>query len=311
VNPLSPLRRLALAGVRDALGRDGDGLDELAEPVGDPGLFGPSSFAWQVHGDLGCMLIGGFSALMLQMLHPLAMAGVTEHSNYRSDPLGRLQRTARYVAGTTYGGMPLVDQLTNQVRAVHRRVHGNAPDGRPYRADDPDLLAWVHTTEVWSFLGAYQRYAPRPLLRVEKDAYLAEVSVLAERLGAGPVPTSVSTVRAYLQAIRPELAATPQAIEALAFLRRPLGRSPADVVAHRIVAEAAIDLLPGFARETFGLKGPWARLSTGVVPGTGRLATRAAAATLGAGLRWAIGPSLARQVALERVTGPMEATSAA
>lgn len=304
---LEPLRRLALAGIRDALGTgEADRLDELGEPAGDPGLFGPGSRAWTVHADLACMLVGGFSALMLQMLHPLAMAGVAQHSAYRSDPLGRLRRTARYVAGTTYGARPLVDELVAQVRAVHARVHGLAGDGRPYRADDPALLTWVHTTEVWSFLRAYQRYSPRPLDRAGKDAYLAEVAVLARLLGADEVPGSVAAVRTYLRAIRPELAVTAEALDALAFLRTPVGTSPADVLAHRIVCEAALDLLPGFAKAALGASGPLARLAGGVLPGGGRLGTRAATATFAATLRWALGPSVVRERALQRVAaGPV------
>lgn len=297
---LAPLRQLALVGVREVFDGGSSEPLELDEPEGDPGLFGPGSLAWQVHGDLGCMLIGGFSALMLQMLHPLAMAGVAQHSAYRQDPLGRLRRTARYVAGTTYGGMPLVERLVAEVEAVHAHVRGRAPDGRPYRADDPRLLAFVHTSEVWGFLAAYQRYAPRPLLRREKDAYLAEVALLAELLGADEVPRSVAEVRAYFRAVRPELAATPEAREAFRFLRTPVGRSPADAVAHRVVSEAAIDLLPRFAKERFGCTTLPRRLTAGVVPGAGPLATRATAAALATGLRWAIGPSAVREAAAVR-----------
>ncbi len=298
---LGPIRRLVLAQLRDALGEGGSAPLPLDDPPGDPGLFGPASLAWRVHADLGSMLIGGYSALMLQMLHPLAMAGVEQHSAYREDPLGRLHRTARYVAGTTYGGRPLVHQLVDQVRTVHTHVRGVAPDGRPYRADDPHLLAFVHTCEVWGFVTAYQRYGPRPLLRPDKDAYLDEVAVLADLLGADPVPRSVSAVRAYFRAIRPELEATADARSAFAFLRTAIGRRPTDVVAHRIVAEAAIDLLPGFARAELGIAGLTGRLATGVVPGSGRLATRAAAASLAAGLRLALGPSLVRSAAEARV----------
>lgn len=297
---LGPLRRLVLVSVRDALGGDGGDPLPLDEPPGDPGLFGPGSLAWRVHADLGSMLIGGYAALMLQMLHPLAMAGVDQHSSYREDPLGRLQRTARYVAGTTYGGHPLVDQLVGEVRAVHRHVHGVAPDGRPYRADDPELLAFVHTSEVWNFLAAYQRYGPRPLLRAEKDAYLDEVAVLAELLDAAPVPRSVPAVRAYFRAIRPELQATSESRAAFGFLRTPVARRPVDVVAHRVIAEAAIDLLPAFARHELGVDGLVGRLTTGVFPGSGRLATRGAGASLSAGLRLALGPSLVLRAAEAR-----------
>jgi uncharacterized protein (DUF2236 family) len=297
---VAPLRNLALAGLRDALGGEGEPL-QLGEPLGDPGLFGPSSQAWQVHSDLGCMLIGGFSALMVQMLHPLAMAGVAQHSRYREDPLGRLRSTARYVAGTTYGAMPLVERLVAEVEAVHAQVQGVARDGRPYRADDPHLLAFVHTSEVWGFLSAYQRYGPRPLLRREKDAYLEEVAVLAELLGATQVPRSVAEVRDYFRQVRPELALSPEAKEAFSFLLRPLGGSLADVVAHRVLTQAAIELLPGFAKELLGLSSLAERIRLGIPPGAGRLATRLAAAGLTSGLRLALGPSPARAAATERV----------
>lgn len=308
---LGPLRRLVLAQVRDALGEGGSAPLALDEPPGDPGLFGPGSLAWRVHGELGSMLIGGYAALMLQMLHPLAMAGVDQHSAFREDPLGRLHRTARYVAGTTYGGRPLVDQLVGEVRAVHAHVRGLAPDGRPYRADDPHLLAFVHTCEVWGFLSAYQRYGRHPLLRREKDAYLDEVAVLAELLAADPVPRSVAALRAFFRQIRPELRATAEARSAFAFLRTPVGHRPADLLAHRVIAEAAIDLLPDFARHELGVAGLGGRLTTGVLPGAGRHATRAAAASLAAGLRFALGPSLVRQAAEARAAGrPTAAPSA-
>ena len=196
------LRALIGTSVRDALGADPDALDVHRTPAGDPGLFGPGSIPWLVHGDLPAMLIGGFSALMLQTLHPLAMAAVAEHSSYREDPFGRLQRTARFVAGTTFGGMPLVDELVGEVRRVHTSVRGVAADGRRYSANDPALLTWVHTAEAWSFLRSYQRYSTHPLLRGEQDRYLADVAAIARRLGARNVPESVEQVRRYLASVR-------------------------------------------------------------------------------------------------------------
>jgi uncharacterized protein (DUF2236 family) len=306
INPtrglLRPLRAAAVSGVQGTIGRPSDAeLDRYRAPLGDPGLFGPDSLVWRLHGDLPVMLIGGFSALMLQTLHPLAMAGVSEHSRYREDPLGRLQRTAEYVAGTSFGGMPLVETLVRRVKAVHTTVRGTAPDGRPYSADDADLTTWVHTTEMWSILRSYQRYSLNPLLAEEKDRYLDEVAVLGELLGGREIPRSVAEVRAYFTRVKPELAATEEALGALAFLRTPFGTSLREAAAHRVISEAAVELLPAFAKRLFGTRvhNP---ILTGVLPGGGPLATRATALGAAALIRWASGPSLARAAASERVS---------
>jgi uncharacterized protein (DUF2236 family) len=240
------------------------------------------------------MLIGGFAALMFQTLHPLAMAGVAAHSRFREDPLGRLQRTARFVAGTTFGGMPFVEQLIDEVTTVHGRVRGIAPDGRPYAASDPDLLTFVHVTEVSSFLAGYQRYSARPLLRVEKDQYFAEVAEIARRLGAARVPTSLDEVRSYVSDIVPELRRSAQSDEALEFLRRPVGDALTDSVAQKIIVSAAVELLP---RPIRSLIAP-ARF----IPGRKALVV-AAAGSFAIATRWAIGPSPVVARSFDRVQG--------
>lgn len=230
--------------------------DRYSRPPGDPGWFGPTSVTWQVHADLASMLVGGMSALLLQTLHPLVMQGVADHSNYRHDPHGRLQRTAEFIAGTTFGSDELAWRLVRRVQAVHSRVHGYFGD-QPYDASDPDLVAYVHVTEVWSFLRSYQRYGGHPLLKSEKDRYLDEMSVVGERLGAGPLPRSTEEVRAYLRAIRPQLWPTKEAFEAVDFLiAAPPGASVTRRAANATIWEAAIDLLPPFARRMLGLTRP-------------------------------------------------------
>jgi uncharacterized protein (DUF2236 family) len=128
---------------------------DFLHPAGDPGLFGPASACWEVHGDFSSMLIGGMSALLLQMLDPLALAGVLGHSNFREDMLGRLRRTAQFVAGTTFGSTADAERLIARVREVHLAVTGVSTDGRPYSASDPELLTWVHVVEVHSFQRAF------------------------------------------------------------------------------------------------------------------------------------------------------------
>ncbi len=289
---LEPLRNAVLRQLQGAFGGGPPDLSEYATPAGDPGLFGPGSVPWRVHADLPSMLVGGFAALMLQSLHPLAMAGVSQHSDYRTDPFGRLGRTARFVAGTTFGPMRLVDELVAQVRAIHRHVHGIAPDGRPYAAGDPHLLAFVHTAEVRCFLRAYQRHSLRPLVGAERDEYLAQMAVVPRLLGAVAVPENVAELRAYLRDIRPELGATPEARDAMAFLRNtPASDTPAALAVHRLVIDASAELLPGWARRM---------LRIGHVPGAA-VSAPVAASGFGAVLRWAVGDSLIARVSAERV----------
>jgi uncharacterized protein (DUF2236 family) len=290
--PRSPLRRAFAAPLRRALGTDPSALQQYATPPGDPGLFGEDSPVWAVHGELASMLIGGISALMLQTLHPLAMAGVDAHSRFRTDPYGRLQRTAGFIAGTTFGSSELAGRLIGEVRGIHEKVRGVAPDGRSYSASDPALLTYVHTTEVWSFLRSYQRYAPRPLLAAEKDRYLSEVAVIAERLGALDVPKSVAQLRRYLEEVRPELEVTSAALETVRFLREAPSPEPLERAGHLVICDAAIDLLPGFARSMLSLGGGRSLASPAV-----RLAARSFALAT----RWSVGPSVVAEIARARV----------
>lgn len=265
-------------------------------PIGDPGLFGPGSVTWQVHSDLPAMLVGGVAALLLQALHPLAMAGVAEHSAYRTDPLGRLRRTATFVGTTTFGNTAAAERAIDSVRRVHSRVHGVAPDGRPYDANDPELLTWVQTAEAWCFVRAYRRFGPRPLAGADVDRYLAEMAVVALRLGARWLPTTRLQVDRYFDAVRPQLVGGAQALSAAAFIVNSGGQSlpqaaGATVVSQALLVQAAIGLLPRWAGAMLRLRRPIA---------AERLVQGAAADAMLLGLRWAIGPSPALQLAQRR-----------
>src|SRR5690606_35583350 len=182
----------------------------------DPGYFGPGSVTWRVHDD-ACVLLGGIRALMLQTMHPLAMAGVHQHSNYRQDPLSRLANTSVYVGTTIYGTRQQVRDAVAMVKRIHEPVTGVASDGRPYAANDPHLLTWVHHTLVDSFLRAYRRYGAGHLDEADADRYVEEQAVLAELFGAEPAARSVAELRAWFAAERPELRATPEARAAIRF----------------------------------------------------------------------------------------------
>ena len=220
---------------------------DLENPKGDPGLFGPDSISWQVHGDFSSMLIGGISALMLQALHPLALAGVWDHSNFRQDMLGRLRRTGQFISGTTFGSRQDADWLIEKVRTIHLQVVGTAPDGRAYAASDPDLLTWVHVAEVSSFLAAHLRYRNPHLAPSDQDRYYAEIALIAERLGAREVPRSRQEIADYLERIRPQLLCDERSREVLRLLLNAPAPSRLAKPFGGLMMQAGIDLLPDWA----------------------------------------------------------------
>ncbi len=293
-NPATPLRPAVASRMGRVFGADRFPQEQYTDPPGDPGLFGPGSVTWRVHGH-PAMVLGGFSAVLLQTLHPLAMAAVADHSAWREAPLRRLSRTSSFVVATTYGSTPVAEAMIEVVRAVHARVVGTAPDGRSYSANDPALLRWIHVAEVTSFLRAYQRYEPWPLSGANADRYLDEVAVVAERLGATEVPRSRSQVRAYLGEVRSELAAGEQALGAVDFVRTPLGDDPWTRAAYGLVVEAGVGLLPGWARAMLGLR------QSAVVE---RTVVRPAAWSLISAMRLATGPPPALVQARERAAAP-------
>jgi uncharacterized protein (DUF2236 family) len=200
-----------------------------------------------VHGD-SAMFIGAIRALLLQSLHPLAMAAVADHSDYRDDPWGRLQRTSHFIGATTFGRTGDAQQAIARVRAIHERVSGTAPDGRPYAASDPHLLTWVHIAETDSFLRAHMCFGTRPLDNTERDGYVADMARIATELGVPDPPRTEADLAERIRAYRPELAATAEAREAARFL---LLRPPLPVIArapYGVLAAAAVSLLPGWAR---------------------------------------------------------------
>lgn len=226
---------------------------DLENPKGDPGLFGPDSVSWQVHGDFSSMLIGGISALMLQVMHPLALAGVWDHSNFREDMLGRLRRTGQFISGTTFGSRRDADWLIEKVRTIHLQVTGTAPDGRPYAASDPDLLTWVHVVEVSNFLAAHLRYRNPHLSLADQDRYYAEIAMIAERLGARNVPRSRQEIADYLERMRPQLLCDERSREVLRLLLNAPSPSLLAKPFGRLMMQAGIDLLPDWASAMLGV----------------------------------------------------------
>ncbi|MCW2613177.1 MAG: hypothetical protein JWN08_171, partial [Frankiales bacterium] len=201
-------------------------------------------------------------ALLLQAVHPLAMSGVAQHSDFREDPWGRLFRTAEYVGVTTYGTTEQARRAGAKVRGIHQRLAGIEPEsGTAYRVNDPALLLWVHCVEVESFLSTAARCGLR-LSREQRDRYFAEQRVGAQLVGlrAADVPGSVDEMAAYFERVRPQLRATKAAREAAAFVLWPpmpsrvtLG-TPARP-AWIALAAAAGAMLPRWARRLYRLPG--------------------------------------------------------
>ena len=246
--PLTAVRsRLGSALFERVAGNEGPDRRDRIHSASGPRWFAEDRPIRRVHGDAS-MFVGGLRALLLQSLHPLAMAGVAGHSGFRGDPWGRLQRTSYFLAVTTFGAASDAQATIDRIRAIHARVIGTAADGRRYAASDPHLLRWVHLAEVDSFLLAHQRYGARPLDQAGRDGYLADTARVAEAVGVLDPPRTEAELRAGLAAYRPELAGTPDARAAARFMLLqpplPLAARPP----YAVLAAAAVASLPRWAR---------------------------------------------------------------
>ncbi|MPV49678.1 DUF2236 domain-containing protein [Pseudactinotalea sp. HY160] len=283
LDPSGPLHELRLAAGR-ALRAKVAGPEARArtqEIWGTPGSrwFTPTDPIWRVHND-AAMFAGGITALLVQMLHPAAMAGVGDFSGYKSDPWGRLQRTADYIAVTTFGTIEAAEQVSARVARIHDRVSGTDELGRPYRGNDPDLLLWVHDAEIDAFLRAYQAYSPTPLTPAEADTYVEQTAIPARLLGIADPPLTVAQLRSQLRGFRADLAITNSAREASRFvvLHPPVGLAARP--AYGMLVAGGVALVPGFARRMLGLP---------LGPRAARWVARPFGHGAVAGVRWALG----------------------
>ena len=245
-------------------------------PPSDEALFARDTPIRMVPADIVAMMVGGIRGLLLQMLHPHALQGVLDHSNFRSDMHGRLRRTARFIAVTTFGHRDAAQAAIDRVNRIHAAVGGTLPDGSPYSASDPRVLAWVHVAEATSFLAAYLRHVRPDMPGAEQDDYYRQFAVIALALGADPVPTNRAEAEAIFRELRSDLAASPAAREVadLVLSQRPKGAPPA---VQTLLGAEAVALLPPFARSMLGLERP----------GLAAIPARAATWGMGKTLRWA------------------------
>jgi uncharacterized protein (DUF2236 family) len=263
-------------------------LQRTLDFAGDAGLLGPDSVSWRVIGDVAAFA-GGIRALLIQTAHPEVVAGVEQHSSYRTDPLGRLTRTSFYVTTTTYGALPEVEEAVALVRAAHRRVQGRSERGRPYSAADPALAAWVHNALTDSFLVAYRHFGPVPLSTEESNRFVREQARIGALLDASPLPESAAELSEWISR-HPATTASRAQAEVIAFLRRP-PLPPGAGLAYRLLLEAVLPTIPTPLLETMGLA---------VSASRARIGTTALTP-----LRWALGSSPSWHLALVRAGAPV------
>lgn len=289
---LSPLSRRVRDSVVSAMtGLFSHGpapLEHTLDYRGDPGLLGPESVSWRVLGDAS-VFVGGIRALVVQSAHPEVVAGVEDHSSYRTDPLGRLSRTSVYVTETTYGAMPEVEAAVRVVRRAHAPVTGTSERGLTYSAGRPEMAAWVHNVLTDSFLAAYQAFGPHPLSAVDADRFVAEQTRIGRLLGAAPLPDTARGLADWIVG-HPDLQATAAQKSAITFLRNPPLNPPVKL-AYRILFNAALTTIPASIRSQLEVDPP------ANAEKIGKTTTRA--------LRWALGASPSWQLALVRCDAPI------
>lgn len=266
-------------------------------PAGDPGLLGPGSISWELHGDVASMAVAGPAAIVMEIMHPSVMAGVDDMSAYREQPFRRARTTAGYVITTTFANTAMAQSEVARVRRMHERVTGTRPDGTAYRAMDPDLIGWVHTCIPWAIMAAFERYH-RPLTNDERDRYLAEQAVIGRMGGAGDIPETAADLADYVEAMRPKLAITEQTRTFFRFLMEaPFGPELPAPIARRLkllTVQGSLALLPAWTGELTGLRAGTA-VERAVADANLRLNARA--------LRWAFGTPPYKALALARARG--------
>jgi uncharacterized protein (DUF2236 family) len=271
---LAPVRRALVKQVRATFNDQSKG--ERPVPASDDALFAPGSVIRRVHGDVTSMMVGGIAALLTQMLHPKALGGVWDHSDVAEDQLGRLRRTARFIAVTTYGHRDRAFEAIAKVKAVHAQVSGRLPDGTEYRATDPWLLAWVHVAGAFNFLNGWRRYAEPRMSRLDQDRYFAESGEIARLLDADPVPRTRAGAERLIGEFQRELSADDRSRAFRDLVLKSPAASLGEVAVQLLLMNAAVDLMPDFARRMHGLSRP-------LLPPVLRGATYGVASTL----RWA------------------------
>lgn len=225
---------------------------DFLHPAGEAALAGPDSVSWRIFRNPLALYIGGITAVLLELAEPRVRTGVWEHTSFRSDPLRRMRRTGLAAMVTVYAARPVAEEMIEGVGRMHARIAGTTPDGQPYRADDPELLRWVHATALFGFMEAYHRYVI-PLSQDERDAFVAEGVPAATLYGAIGAPASEAGMRELFERMEPQLKPSTIITEFLEIMGRlSLFPRPLRPVNRWLIA-AAVHLLPESIRDRIGL----------------------------------------------------------
>ncbi len=285
---ISDTKDRIVAATTDLFSHGPQPLEHTLDHAPDPGLLGPDAVSWRVIGDTSAF-VGGIRALIVQTAHPEVVAGVEQHSRYRTDPLGRLTRTSFYVTETTYGAMPEVERAVAMVRAAHQPVRGRSERGKPYSAGNSAMAAWVHNVLTESFLATYQAFGPEPLTTAEADRFVTEQTKIGALLDADPLPTTAAELTAWVTD-HPALASTDDLRHAIGFLQDPPLSIPVKV-GYRPLFNAAVATLPERLLDIIGLEPSWQARSIGE--------------RVAGSLRWALGSSPSWHISLVRAGAPV------
>ena len=230
--------------IRDITGSQSN-LEHFKYPKGDPGFLGPNSVAWKVHAHFVAMMVGGLSSLIVQSLHSRALSAVWDHSDFRNKLKERLGRTAYFVAATTYGSKSMATEAIRRVNSIHANIRGTDLDGKPYVANEPDLIRWVHLAEVSSFLNAYQHLSKSPLCLSECDQYIYEMTQVGLLLGAEKLPTTWRTTQEELLQYKDHLRFDTRAKEIIGVVKN-YPTDWQDKPFMHLVLNAAFDVMPSW-----------------------------------------------------------------
>lgn len=280
-NPLTPARERIADGFRRIVSGDPSGAPEWVQQLAhgtDVGYFGPHSAPWAVHGGLST-LVGGIRALLMQALHPAALAGVQQHSRYEQDALGRLAGTTQWLTVVTFGDRAAADRECARVRGMHRRVIGTYTTDAgeaPYAATDPDLLRWVHVAFTDSFLAAHRVWGGE--IPGGPDAYVREWAKAGELVGVEDPPRSVADLQGQIADYGSVLRGNEPARRTVDFVRH-VPMPTVGVPAYRTLFAGAVSTMPVEHRELLGL------------PPYPLALTRPAVAAILGGLKLALGPA--------------------
>ena len=227
---------------------------DFSRPAGEPALVSPDSVSWRVFKNPVSLFIGGVTAVIMEFAEPRVRTGVWEHTTFRVDPVRRLRRTGLAAMVTVYGTRSMAEGMIARVRGVHDGITGITPSGEAYRANDPELLNWVHGTAAYGFAQAYHTYV-KPLSLLERNCYYAEGDTAAALYGASGAPASEADLEMLFQAMAGRLERSDIVFEFLAIMRSapilPLLLRPFQ----QMLVRAAIDLTPHWMQKILQLDG--------------------------------------------------------